>query len=61
MYANFIKIVKDRDARLAICSSCEFKVVKLQMDICSKCSCPLIGKASLPLAKCPMDKWDKIQ
>jgi ribosomal protein L37AE/L43A len=60
MYIDFIKIVKDRDARLLVCSTCEFKTVKFEVDICSKCKCLLRGKASLPLAKCPEDKWDKI-
>lgn len=60
MNTNFIKIVQVRAERINICNSCEYKILKLEMEVCSKCSCLIKGKASLPLAKCPIDKWDKM-
>lgn len=56
---DFRIVLAQRDRRLEVCSKCEFKTKQFGMDVCGKCNCPLAGKATLPLAKCPADKWDK--
>jgi predicted Zn-ribbon and HTH transcriptional regulator len=43
--------------RFSICSSCEYLVE----DRCRKCGCFMKKKVKLAPAKCPIDKWGKIE
>jgi hypothetical protein len=57
--ADYRAIILVRTQRLATCDLCEYKTDSVIGPMCSKCKCILAGKASLPLAKCPMGKWEK--
>lgn len=56
---DFRVILDIREKRLAVCATCEFKTIQFGMAVCGKCNCPLSGKATLPLSKCPANKWVK--
>lgn len=43
--------------RMKICEGCEY-YRKLTTQ-CTKCSCYMKVKALWPVAKCPIDKWDR--
>ena len=47
------------EARKKICDGCEFKTTMLNVDVCSRCHCPITGKVHSPANSCPLDKWDK--
>lgn len=44
-----------KEARLAICRTCEF--FKPRTEQCSKCGCFMKLKTALENAKCPIGKW----
>jgi predicted Zn-ribbon and HTH transcriptional regulator len=54
-----VVIVDDKieQERFSICSSCEYLVE----DRCRKCGCFMKKKVKLAPAKCPIDKWGKIE
>lgn len=43
--------------RIEICDSCEFKIVRLNIPICSACGCPLSRKVFTPVGSCIKKKW----
>lgn len=49
---NFIQ--KRRD----ICNSCEHLRIIIGAKICDKCGCSVWAKSMIPIAKCPIGKWE---
>jgi hypothetical protein len=45
-------------ARLAICESCPELTT---LSRCQKCGCFMTGKTRLTKAKCPLNKWPKVE
>lgn len=54
---DYRAIILMRTKRLEICDKCEHKIDSVLGPKCAKCKCILAGKATLTLAKCPLDKW----
>ena len=43
--------------RYDTCSACEF--FDKQFKFCNNCGCFLLIKVTIPMASCPLGKWDK--
>jgi hypothetical protein len=45
--------------RVSICDTCEHKTTMLNVSVCAKCHCPLLGKTHSPNNSCPLKKWER--
>jgi ribosomal protein L37E len=43
--------------RYDICNKCDEKAIKLEIEYCKKCGCPLKGKVFSDFDGCPLKKW----
>lgn len=43
--------------RRDICHKCEYKILKMKIEMCSKCGCVIPVKATISSSKCPLNKW----
>lgn len=50
---------EERNVRYDICKSCEHFVSLTNQ--CTKCGCIMAVKTYLPLAECPVGKWNKVK
>jgi uncharacterized paraquat-inducible protein A len=49
---------QERDMRLTVCQSCEYKREERNQWFCSRCNCPALQiKTRYKVARCPIGKW----
>ena len=51
------KVERIANSRAKICDSCIYKKNKLDVEYCSRCTCPIIAKTRSLKEKCPINKW----
>ncbi len=49
---------EERNVRYDICKSCEHLIHLTHQ--CTKCGCFMAAKTYLPMAECPIGKWEKV-
>jgi len=46
------------EERREICNKCEHLTTIIGAKICNKCGCSIWAKTMIPIAKCPIGKWN---
>jgi hypothetical protein len=46
------------EKRRAICDKCEHLTTIIGAKVCDKCGCSIWAKTMIPIAKCPIGKWN---